>query len=243
MDKDAIYESAGPDASFASLDQALGYKLDPADAADGLGAWYAAIAKTPVAKLSEEDLAIALRQKVHTPATLRAALTLLERDPWAGYQFPSELAAALGEVPPQVWRRHAALRPRAQKVATGLLNAMPPEDLSPVTAKALYDVCRAVLASIEAASAKRLVLQVANGPRVVQEDEEQLVIGSGPKAALYVRELEREHALVRRSGDGFEIVSISGEVMLNGRVVTVAPVKPGDRIELGTVRVQLGVEP
>jgi pSer/pThr/pTyr-binding forkhead associated (FHA) protein len=60
---------------------------------------------------------------------------------------------------------------------------------------------------------------------------------------LYVRELEREHALVRRSGDGFEIVSISGEVMLNGRVVTVAPVKPGDRIELGTVRVQLGVEP
>lgn len=240
--KDEIYEKAGPDASYASLDQALGYKMDPADAADGLGAWYVSIAKTPVAQLSEEDLARALRQNVHTPVTLRATLTVLERDPWAGWMFPSELATALGRVPQEVWRRHASLRPRGKKVAQGLLDAMPPDDLSEPTRKELYAVCRAVLAAIDAASSKRLVLQVPNGPRVVQEDEDELIIGSGPTASLYVKELEREHAAVRRSGNGFEIVSISGEVMLNGRVITVAPVKPGDRIELGKVTVQLGVE-
>lgn len=233
-----VIAAEGDRVTYASLDRALGYENDPT--ASGLHEWYASIEHQPVATLSEEHLARALRQNVYPAVTLPAALTLLERDPWVGWMFPTELAHGFERVPAHVWRTYPELRRRGAAVIWRLMNQTPPDDVTPQTFEKLRELLTVVNRTIAEASMKRVYLQVGDGPRVVQEDEDELVIGSGPTAAVYAKELASEHAWVRRSASGWEVVAVGGEVMLNGRFVTVAPLKPGDRLELGAVVVTFG---
>jgi hypothetical protein len=82
----------------------------------GLGKWYESVKNVPIEELTIDDLARALRQKVHLQSVVPIVLETLEKDPLAGHQYEGELISALSRVPSELWNHQPSLFLRATAI-------------------------------------------------------------------------------------------------------------------------------
>lgn len=77
-------------------------------------------------------------------------------------------------------------------------------------------------------------------------DARRSLIGRGPGVDLALDDpsLAREHALIELAATGFSLHarSAGASILVNGAAVSAAPLKPGDRFQLGEIQFGFEVE-
>ncbi len=86
-------------------------------------------------------------------------------------------------------------------------------------------------------SARIVVLAGAEAGTEYELSSGRVTLGRGPGVELAFDDdaMSREHAALQIGGDGFELVDLDSTngVQLNGRAVSKAPLKHGDKFQLG----------
>lgn len=79
--------------------------------------WYDSVRTKPITDFSIDDICRACRQELYLEHVVPVALSAIEQDVTAGYQYDGELASVLSRIPSAFWRSQINL---AKSVAKSL---------------------------------------------------------------------------------------------------------------------------
>jgi hypothetical protein len=248
MSREDVYANADRQWSFFALNEALGVATKPLGKdASSLERWYLAVGATPIAALSDLDIATALRQRTHLPLVFPEALKRLSADPWVG-RYPGELLAALVFVPLALWRSNAEARAQAIALARMALESAQPDAIDDTS---WFEVRREIQAWLGLAlhadgRAPKLTITKApsqSGAVIELTLGTQATLGNARTSTLYIPDarLARTHVVFHAEADGVRLVAEAHDVTVNGERVQEAVLRDGDRIEAGDVTLSFSV--
>jgi hypothetical protein len=92
-------------------------KSEPTGRESALDSWYNSVRTKPIIDFSIDDLCRACRQELYLEHVVPVALSAIEKDITAGYQYDGELASVLMRIPAEFWNSQIKL---AKSVAKSL---------------------------------------------------------------------------------------------------------------------------
>lgn len=240
-----VYTTADRTWSIFRLDDAFARRR-PAkgDKAAPLERWYWSVGDTPIAELSDLDVATAMRQSIHLPLVFPEAVRRLTSDLWSG-RYPGELLCSLVTVPLDLWVSHVEERARAMHIARTALSSEQPDALDDQTWVDVQDEVRAWLgrATLANGGAAQLQLVKAPGGEAMSIDISpgtEVSIGAAPTSTirLLAAGLGRTHAVLKGELDGVRLRAHHPDVKVNGELVEEAMLADGDKIEMGKIALE-----
>jgi hypothetical protein len=104
--------------TFRQLEREQGGFCQELAGSSPLDEWYKSVRDKPLADFSDDDLGIALRQRLFLDCLLPVVATRIETDPLAGALYDGELLASLKYVPQECWSRLHSISIRIKNVIT-----------------------------------------------------------------------------------------------------------------------------
>ena len=216
INKDAIleiYDSASPEWTFERLDAAC--EIPPATTSTPLDQWFSRVKAKKIAVLDDGDLAKALRQRVHVPVVLMAALNRLLKDPLAGDQTPGELMSAVLDVPAVVWTDFSGVVSTMQHVAEQAL-AQPREVPE---WKAIAARLQRWLSAMEPPLGHLRLVAAGKEQRREVRQGERITVGSAVGDLLKAKDLSARHLILNAKDGVLRLLALEAGVTKNGEAV------------------------
>lgn len=233
----------GPELTFARLDTDKGHKAPTGQSP--LEQWYRRVRTKPIAELDADDVARALRQSIHVAAVAPRALQLLQKSPLVG-DYPGEVIVAFAKLPAaELDALPKATLHSLAKIAKALVAAGPNEDLDAPELRKLGADLKPLLHRLATATPLQVIAEAAgHEPYRFTLGDDALTVGSGPDATLRFdfpnSQLAKRHAQLTLAGTTVHVELFGHAGVLNDRpAVQSFELKPGDRLQLGPVRVTL----